>query len=131
VRNDDFVWDSDLDAKDNLCGILGICGCGISDDVLRLFQRELTRLDSRDLQRHGRNYEDELRKVYGRGVECLDDPLVWAFIYNCDSRGLTEHGASAWCGWLTPKGEKTLDKLNAYLATPRRGDGNRRPGGGG
>ena len=52
----------------------------------------------------------------------IDDKLVeavgndlgsyWLWLYVLDQLGLTDHGVSVGCSWLSPKGESLLEKLN-------------------
>lgn len=107
-----YGWHSDMSDQDNLSNVLGVCGCGDPDEVMRLFLRSLERMDPERPKRH---YEAELRENFGM-EKALNNPLVWAHLYQLDHLELAEHGGTAWCGWLTPKGEFVRDKLRAFLA---------------
>lgn len=108
-----YGWQEDMDDGDNIAALLGLCGCGRPDDVLRLFLRSLNRMDSNRPERP--TYQEELKENFPSFQSPLNEDLVWAHIYQLDHLGLTEHGSSAWCGWLTDKGVFVRDKLATYL----------------
>jgi len=100
------------DAESILISILGLCGCGMPDEVL-LFVKDALEL-VQDLKENV--WQD--KKTYGEWAEdagrvfrtCGIEYLTWNFL---DQKGLLEHGGSL-PGWLTSKGIDFLEDLREY-----------------
>ena len=108
-------FDSQEERLDWLYGALGICGCGIPDDVLT-WVAELLRLVDRKFERGIPDDEFTLRC---RAVEdhfheiCSQATAEYAIWYWLDSRGLLEHGGGIGGSWLTEYGRHVLTVIEA------------------
>lgn len=107
---------------DFLCSELGFCGCGWAARAAAaraaMWLRDvLVRLKVRG------HYSD-----MGRWMECpidyahgpldskdLPEGLFWLLWYWIDDKGLVEHGTNVRGSWLTPKGERWLRGLSAFI----------------
>ena len=70
--------------------VLGFCGCGSPDTILRNLERYLDIVEKRKYPKS-------------------DGLLVYAYV--ADAAKLTDHGGSVYGAWLTDKGEKVLRLL--------------------
>ena len=95
LKKDDEMW---LDAsgvswespQDYLqCEILKFCGCGNPDEVMEYVKIMLQKLKNQEWG----DYED-MGYMF--------------FVYWANDKDFAEHGSSAGCSWLTPKGEELL-----------------------
>lgn len=76
--------------------ILHFCGCGDPDSVMLYIRDFLQKLNTHEWG----DYSD----------------MSYMFLcYWSDHEGLSEHGSSARCSWLTDKGKELLDDINWCL----------------
>ena len=74
------------------------CGCGDNEDLFGYIAKMLDRLE---------------RHEWG---EYKDAPYMF-FVYWADTQGLTEHGTTIRCSWLTPKGKELLSNIKKAQQT--------------
>jgi hypothetical protein len=104
VKGDDDICHGP-DAVDAITGELGICGCGVPEEALRVY-RDALRLVAMTMQTKPTKRPREALFHGDSGLEFF----VW---YRLDDLGLTEHGGCV-PGWLTDDGKALLDALNAF-----------------
>lgn len=73
--------------------ILHFCGCGNPDEIMAYVKEFLQKLDKREWG----EYEDK--------------PYMF-LCYWADHEGLSEHGSTVRCSWLTEKGKELLNDIN-------------------
>ena len=74
--------------------LFNICGCGIPDDVTKL-------------------YHEALREINSGSTRFTDNKLLQAVVlYNLSDWGMTEHGSSIYNSWLNEKGKTALNILD-------------------
>lgn len=69
--------------------IFGFCGCGSGSEMFMFIAETLEKIE----ENKWGNYEDKAYMMI----------MYWA-----DEKGLTEHGTSVRCSWLTEKGKEVL-----------------------
>jgi len=83
--------------KDAVCDLFDFCHCGKPGFL------------AEQLRDYLRYYSQEDRDK----LEWCKDEWLWV-AYLCDKEGLTDHGSSIGCVWLTDKGKKWLKRLEQY-----------------
>ena len=89
----------------------GFCGCGISEECVKVV-REVLEVIADDGKR---NYQHipELPKKY-------PEEFAYILMYLLDSKGYIEHGVGVMPGWLTDKGKVLLEKIKKAIEnTPK------------
>jgi hypothetical protein len=94
--------------------VLGFCGCGRPEDSLAYVRDVLQHIDNLKQLVLDKKQTYEEWTAAGKKLFATDGAEYFAF-YVMDTKGLTAHGGSV-PGWLTDKGRKMLEDLNAHLA---------------
>lgn len=76
--------------------ILGLCGCGNPDAVMKYIY-------------------DILKRCTKWAEEDYSNTAVAFLLYWADNKGFTEHGTSIYGSWLLPKGEELLKDIEWCL----------------
>jgi hypothetical protein len=82
-------------AEDEFCDMIGACHCGAPEEGMGQMRWAL---------------EAVARPEYV--------PIPMLVLYYLDTRELIEHGSTVTSSWLTPKGKKLLEWLQAQNAAP-------------
>lgn len=95
LKYDDGMWLSesgcsfDTRAQFLQTEVLGFCGCGSPDEVMKYVRQMLLKID---------------RKDWG----LYEDLPYMFFVYWADDKGFVGHGTTVRCPWLTDKGRELL-----------------------
>lgn len=87
----------DAQIEDDVCDLFGFCHCGNPGFLVK------------QLRDYLRYYSQEDRDK----IEWCKDEWLWV-AYLCDKVGLTGHGGSIGCVWVTEAGKEWLKKLESY-----------------
>ena len=97
---DGFIDENEVFYRDKAeyfqVGVLGFCGCGDLESNLNYIKKMLQMLDE---QRWGDP----------------DDTAYMFFVYWADGAGLTEHGSTVRCSWLSETGKELLSDIDTVL----------------
>ena len=86
------------------------CSCGSTEDMLEYVASLLRRMENRTIaQRENRAHDPSDEFDYE------DWPGMFA-LYVLDTLGLTEHGVSVRCSWLTDKGRELMEDVEELKA---------------
>lgn len=90
--------------KDFLGSYFGFCGCGDPDAAMELLRDVLRLLKGHEW------YSEKMKALLP------SEGLNYLVLYMLNNNGLTEHGTSVNCSWLTDKGEEILKDIEWCLA---------------
>ncbi len=92
----------------------GLCGCGISENAVKLMFDVLTLLDTRPREGNADDHVAALESLLGSE----EGGVFWWYLYFLDNLDLIEHGSGIRFSWLTEKGDAVLAYLKRHGVDP-------------